>query len=130
MNRALAMPPAAISNPATDTMAGPSGSTNKAPPAMVPTRMPRKVPASTSPLPATSSVSARWLGRMAYFSGLKNVAWTPNPNSTANSSGMLPSQNPAAASAISPSSATFTQTIVRCFSKRSASCPAVAESST
>ena len=127
---ALATPPTAITRPATETITAPCGSTNSALPAMVPARMPTNVPASTSPLPATSSRAPRWLGRMPYLSGLKNVACTPSPNSTANSSGVLSSRNPAAASAISGISTSFTITMVRDFSNRSANCPAVAESST
>ena len=92
--------------------------------------MPRNVPASTSPLPATNSSSFRWLGKIPYFSGEKNVACTPNPNSTANSTGIDPIQNPTAASAISPSSQIFTIRMLRDFSNRSANCPAVADSST
>ncbi len=92
--RRAAMPPARSAARRPRRSPGRRGSTNSAPPAMVPTRMPRKVPASTRPLPATSSSSARWLGRIAYFSGLKNVACTPRPNSTPNSSGMLPVRTP------------------------------------
>lgn len=126
---ALATPAKATAIPAAETMAGPCSNPNRALPATVPARMPRKVPASTRPLPATSSCSARWLGRMAYFSGPKNVACTPNPNSTANSRGVLPSRNPAAASAMSATSASLTTRMVRDFSNRSATCPAVADSS-
>ena len=123
-------PAIAMPSPATETIAGPFGIRKSAPPATVPARMPRKVPASTSPLPATSSRSARWSGRIAYFSGPKNVECTPMPNSTANSSGMLPSRNPQAATAIRPISASLTQTMTRRFSNRSAISPAVAESRT
>ena len=130
MNRALTTPPAANRRPRAETIAGPWSMPNSALPAMVPARMPRKVPASISPLPDTSSASARWTGRIAYFSGPKNVACTPRPNNTANSRGVLASQKPRAAAAMSATSASLTQRIVRAFSNRSAICPAVAESST
>ncbi len=80
-----------------------------------------KVPASMSPLPATSSVSARWSGRMPYFSGLKNVAWMPRPNSTAMSSGRLAVRKPMAPAAIRPSSQNLVRRIRLAFSVRSAS---------
>ncbi len=89
-----------------------------------------KVPASISPLPATSSASARWSGRMPYFSGLKNVACMPSPNSTAISSGRLAVRKPAAPTTIRPSSHNFVARIRRDFSVRSASWPATEENST
>ena len=67
---------------------------------------------------------------MLYFSGEKNVAWMPRPNSTANSRFKLPSAKPAAASPISASSHSLTTRMVRDFSNLSAICPAVAENNT
>ena len=60
------------------------------PPAIVPMRMARNVPASTSALPPTSSLWRRCCGISEYLSGPKIVASTPNRKSTTSSDGMWP----------------------------------------
>ncbi len=47
------------------------------PATMVPIRMARKVPPSTSALPAVSSLRARWSGRMPYLIGPNSAAIVP-----------------------------------------------------
>ena len=75
------------------------------PPAIVPARIARKVEASISPFPATSSRSAKWSGSIPYLNGPNIVACTPSPNSTASSPGTLPVRNAQAARPISSTSA-------------------------
>ena len=67
------------------------------PPTMVPLRMAMKVAPSTRALPAGSSLSTRWSGRMPYLIGPNSAAMTPNRNSAVNSTGTEWSQKPATA---------------------------------
>ena len=97
------------------------------PPAMVPARIAKKVPASIRPLPPISSSSARRSGRMPYFSGPKNVDWVPIRNRTAIRKPASPMKNPAAANPMIGISQNLTRRISRAFSYLSASCPANAE---
>ena len=67
---------------------------------------------------------------MAYLSGPKNVACTPSPNSTTKHRTVLGNRSPAAAPAISRTSAAFAATMQRALSNLSAIWPAVAENRT
>ena len=67
------------------------------PPTMVPLRIAMKVAPSTSALPAGSSLSTRWSGRMPYLMGPNSAEMTPNRNSAVNSTGTEWSQKPATA---------------------------------
>ena len=97
------------------------------PPMMVPSRMARKVAASTRALPAGSSLSARWSGRMPYLIGPNSAAMTPKPNSAANSTGRECSVNPATATNATPISASLRRRATFALSKRSAIWPPSAE---
>ncbi len=97
------------------------------PPAMVPSRMARKVPASTKALPPISSSLARWSGRMAYFTGPKNADWLPIKNRTNNRCQTSPDKRPPAPSIMTPISANLIRRIRKDFSILSANCPARAE---
>ncbi len=83
MFRLASQPAIASASISADTMVTPSARSTIRPPAMVPIRMARKVPASIRPLPPTSSSSPRWFGRMPYLTGPKNADCAPSRNSTA-----------------------------------------------
>ena len=57
------------------------------PPTMVPSRMARKVAASTKAFPAGSSSRAKWSGRMPYLIGPNSAAMVPKMPSATNSIG-------------------------------------------
>ena len=77
------------------------------PATMVPSRMARKVPPSTSALPDGSSARARWSGRIPYLIGPNSEAITPNKNTATKSRMSEWKAKPATASAATPISANF-----------------------
>ena len=97
------------------------------PPAMVPTRMAMKVPASTSALPPTSSLWRRCCGISEYLSGPKMVASTPNRKITPSRIETWPMYSATAPQHISTTSARRVWRISRLFSYLSASWPDSAE---
>ena len=98
--KASAPPPIAVARPAT----------------MVPSRMARKVAASTSALPAVSSSRRRWSGRMPYLIGPNRAAMVPNRPSATNSTGTECIQKPIAAAAAPKISANFSRLAMRALS--------------
>ncbi len=103
-NHAAARPISDSATPVALTTAAPFDSSISAPPATVPMTMARKVVASITPLPATSSSAARCSGRMPYLTGPNRVACTPSKNSTASKPETLAVRKVAAATSISRSS--------------------------
>ena len=97
------------------------------PPAIVPTRMAMKVPASTSALPPTSSLWRRCCGISEYLSGPKMVASTPNRKITPSRIETWPTYSATAPQHISTTSAKRVWRISRLFSYLSASWPDNAE---
>ena len=75
------------------------------PPAKVPNKMARNVPASIKALPPTISLSCRCCGSSANFRGPNNVTCMPSTNRHNNNSGTLFSQKPIAATLMMPISA-------------------------
>jgi hypothetical protein len=71
MKRLAAQPASARTSSMADTIAVPPSARISSPPAMVPSRMARKVPASSRALAPTSSCSLRCSGSRPYLSGLK-----------------------------------------------------------
>ena len=126
---AASSPTTATASPTEAMLSGPCASSTNQPPAMVPTRMATNVVASIAPLPASSSSGRRWSGRMPYFTGPNKLACTPRLTSTNSRIDTLSSRKPSAAAPISTSSTSFSTRISRALSWRSASCPAVADSS-
>jgi hypothetical protein len=103
------------------------GESTRAAPATVPARMARKVPVSIRALAFTSSSSATSCGKMPNFTGPSTAEWVPSRNSATS---MVPSDSRAkatAASTMMANSATLAMRTISVLSKRSASCPAVAE---
>src|SRR5882757_4102051 len=72
--RLAANPKAAQPSSRTQHAAGPHAMATARPPAIVPRRIDRKVPASINALPSTSSAVARCCGMRAYLTGLENAA--------------------------------------------------------
>ena len=93
------------------------------PPAIVPRRIARNVPASMSALPATSSSLRRCWGSSAYLIGPKTVECVPRQNNDVSSNGMLCCHNPHAPIIMIAISATFTHRAIAALSTRSASVP-------
>ncbi len=94
---------------------------------MVPPRMARNVPISTSALPPTSSSSVSCCGSIEYLTGPNSADWVPMQNSTTSSSGRLPSSIPRAPASMMRISANLIRRISTAFSKRSPNCPPSAE---
>ena len=86
----------------------PLGARISNPPAMVPSNIPRKVPASIRALPSTSSPVASSSGKIAYLTGPKNVACTPSRNNIASWKPIWPKASDSAASSMMPISASLT----------------------
>ncbi|GJE46819.1 hypothetical protein AEGHOMDF_6028 [Methylobacterium soli] len=74
---------------------------------MVPSRIARKVAASTSALPAGNSSRFRWSGRMPYLIGPNRAAIVPNSPSATNRTGTELTQKPRTAMPAAKISANF-----------------------
>ena len=85
------------------------------------------MPASTSPVPPSTSSFSRCCGRIAYLIGPKKVEWTPIAVSATSSSGMLWSSSPAAPNSMITISALLTMRMISALSLASASWPASAD---
>ena len=96
-------------------------------PAIVPSRIAKKVPASTSALPSSSSSGAKRSGRIAYLIGPKKAASTPIANSSASRSAALPVTIPTAAATITAISISLMTRASHALSLPSAKAPALAE---
>ncbi|MNQ49048.1 hypothetical protein D3C85_629400 [compost metagenome] len=94
---------------------------------MVPARMARKVPISTSALPPTNSSSRSTWGRIEYFTGPNSAEWVPMAKSARNSSGRLSKKKPRAPTAMMAISASLMARISESLANFSPNCPPRAE---
>ena len=101
---------------------------DRRPPASCPMRIATNVPASTRPVPPMISSLRRCCGRIAYFTGPKNVECTPIANRHPSRVQTEPRAKPARATPMMSTSAPFRMRAIRVLSIESASCPAIAES--
>ena len=96
-------------------------------PKIVPSKMAKKVPASTKALPCNSSFLFKLCGKILYFIGPKKVDCAPIKNNTNNSQGTDCRYKPIAPSIINKISIILIRLINKLFSYFSASCPARGE---